>query len=256
MMAGMLTQLPLPLLPAGAAEIAPGVGLVTGEDGGGLVSVHGLATFAWDAGDEAGRRLAAVQLVRLRAVSQAQAAEAFGVDPVTVWRWDQALAAGGVAGLVPARRGPKGASKLTAELVERIAGLDAAGATLGEIATATGVSTFSVRSALGRVPPAGRPAAAGAAADSAGLVAGEDDQRPGAAVPVLPDPVPRDGERVLARWGLLGEGAVPVFTPGARYPLAGLLLALPALEGTGLLDAATEVYGRPGTGFTGWARRC
>ena len=66
MMAGMLTQLPLPLLPAGAAEIAPGVGLVTGDDGGGLVSVHGLATFAWDAGDEAGRRLAAVQLVRLR----------------------------------------------------------------------------------------------------------------------------------------------------------------------------------------------
>src|SRR5579859_7093042 len=56
MMAGMLTQLPLPLLPAGAAEIAPGVGLVTGDDGGGLVSVHGLATFAWDAGDEAGRQ--------------------------------------------------------------------------------------------------------------------------------------------------------------------------------------------------------
>ena len=73
---------------------------------------------------------------------------------------------------------------------------------------------------------------------------------------MLPDPVPRDGERVLARWGLLGEGAVPVFTPGARYPLAGLLLALPALEGTGLLDAAKEVYGRRGTGFTGWARCC
>jgi helix-turn-helix protein len=108
MMAGMLTQLPLPLLPAGAAEIAPGVGLVTGDGGGGLVIVHGLATFAWDAGDEAGRRLAAVQLVRLRAVSQARAAAAFGVDPVTIWRWDQALACGGVAGLVSSRRGPKG----------------------------------------------------------------------------------------------------------------------------------------------------
>ena len=127
MMAGMLTQLPFPLLPAGAAEIAPGVGLVTGEDGGGLVSVHGLATFAWDAGDEAGRRLAAVQLVRLRAVSQAQAAAAFGVDPVTVWRWDQALAAGGVAGLVPSRRGPKGASKLTPQLAARIAGAGCGG---------------------------------------------------------------------------------------------------------------------------------
>ena len=55
----------------------------------------------------------------------------------------------------------------------------------------------------------------------------------------------------LARWGLLGEGAEPVFTAGARYPLAGLLLALPALEGTGLLDAAREVYGRLKDGFYG-----
>ena len=66
MMARMLSQLPLPLLPDGAAEITPGVGVLAGDDGG-LVTVHGLATFAWDAGDEAGRRLAAVQLVRLRA---------------------------------------------------------------------------------------------------------------------------------------------------------------------------------------------
>jgi hypothetical protein len=251
MMAGMLTQLPLPLLPAGAAEIAPGVGLVTGAGGGGLVSVHGLATFAWDAGDEAGRRLAAVQLVRLRAVSQAQAAAAFGVDPVTVWRWDQALAAGGVAGLVPARRGPKGASKLTPQLAARIRDLDAAGATLSEIAAAAGVSTFSVRNALGRVAARGQGTAAGTAAGSVSLVAGDDDAGQGAVVPVLPDPVPRDGERALARWGLLGEGAEPVFTAGARYPLAGLLLALPALEGTGLLNAAREVYGRLKGGFYG-----
>jgi transposase len=251
MMAGMLTQLPLPLLPAGAAEIAPGVGLVTGAGGGGLVSVHGLATFAWDAGDEAGRRLAAVQLVRLRAVSQAQAAAAFGVDPVTVWRWDQALAAGGVAGLVPARRGPKGASKLTPQLAARIRDLDAAGATLSEIAAAAGVSTFSVRNALGRVAARGQGTAAGTAAGSVSLVAGDDDAGQGAVVPVLPDPVPRDGERALARGGLLGEGAEPVFTAGARYPLAGLLLALPALEGTGLLNAAREVYGRLKGGFYG-----
>ena len=248
-MARMLSQLPLPLLPSGAAEIAPGVGFLAGEQGG-LVTVHGLATFAWDGGDEAGRRLAAVQPVRLRAASQGQVAEAFGVDPGTIWRWDQALAAGGVAGLVPARRGPKGASKLTPELAERIAGLDAAGKTLREIAAATGVSTFTVRNALGRVPSSGQPAAAGAAEDSAGPVAGDDDAGQGA-VPVLPDPVPRDAERALARWGLLGEGAGPVFTPGARYPLAGLLLALPALEDTGLLQAARGVYGRLRDGFYG-----
>ena len=251
MMARMLSQLPLPLLPAGAAEIAPGVGLLAGEDGG-LVAVHGLATFAWDAGDEAGRRLAAVQLVRLRAASQGQVAEAFGVDPATIWRWDQALACGGVAGLVPVRRGPKGASKLTPALAARIAGLDAAGKTLRQIAAATGVSTFTVRAALGRVRPGGQvPVAAGQ--DSAPDQRDGEVAAAGEPLPVLPDPVPRDGERALARWGLLGEGAEPVFAAGARYPLAGLLLALPALEGTGLLEAARQVYGRLRDGYYGLA---
>ena len=255
MMARMLSQLPLPLLPPGAAEIAPGVGLLDGEDGG-LVVVHGLATFAWDAGDEAGRRLAAVQLVRLRAASQGQVAEAFGVDPATIWRWDQTAAAGGVAGLVPARRGPKGASKLTPALAARIMELDAAGRTLRQVAAATGVSAFTVRNALGRVRPGGQaPAAAGG---DAGQDSGPDQGAGGTAaadepLPVLPDPVPRDAERALARWGLLGEGAEPVFAPGARYPLAGLLLALPALEGTGLLEAARQVYGRLKDGFYGLA---
>jgi hypothetical protein len=131
------TQPVLPVLPEGAAEIAPGVGIVTGTDGGGLVTVHGLATFAWDGGDEAGRRLAAVQLVRLRAATQGQVAAAFGADPATVWRRDKALAGGGVAALVPSRRGPKGASKLTAQLVARIAELDAGGKTLRQIAAAS-----------------------------------------------------------------------------------------------------------------------
>src|SRR5215470_12836162 len=148
MMRRMLAQPVLALLPDGAEEIAPGVGVLAGEDGGGLVTVHGLATFGWDGGDEAGRRLAAVQLVRLRAASQVLVAKAFGVDPATIWRWDQALAGGGVAALVPARRGPKGASKLTPEVAARIAGLHAEGSMLRQIAAACGVSTFSVRSAL------------------------------------------------------------------------------------------------------------
>src|SRR5260221_7988053 len=145
MMGRMLGQLPLPLLPAGSAEIAPGVGLVTGADGGGLVIVHGLATFAG-----AGR-------------------------------------------------------------------------------------------------PAGRGGGAGAGGPDGARVAGEER------LPVLPDPVPREGERALARWGLLGEGAEPVFAAGARYPLAGLLLVLPALEDTGLLACARQVYGRLRNGYYGLA---
>ena len=270
MMTAMLTQLPLPWLPGGAAEIAPGVGLVTGP-GGGVVWVHGMAAFAWDAGDEAGRRLAAVLLCspRLKAATQEQVASAFGVIPVTVWRWARALERAGVAGLVPEGKGPRRASKLTPPVLARIAGLDGQGMSRARIAAACGVSESSVRNAL---RPAGSGAGAGsagvqgsadgqgeenAARPAGGVPAGEDPARQAAAepavgrLPVLPGPVPRDGERALARWGLLGEGAGPVFAPGARYPLAGLLLALPALEGTGLLDCARATYGRLRNGFYG-----
>jgi hypothetical protein len=266
MMARMLTQVPLPLLPRDAAEIAPGVGVVAGPDGGGVVWVHGLATFAWDAGDEAARRLAAVQLVQLKAATQVQVAQAFGVIPVSVWRWARALAAGGVAGLVPAVKGPQCASKLTPQVVARIRELDRHGAGKTAIAAAAGVSETSVRSVLRPARPAAGSRDAGGAdgvpagqdpadtdpADTDVAGAGADVAEPEPEVlPVLPDPVPRDAERALARFGLLGEGAAPVFTPGARYPLAGLLLALPPLAQAGLLACARQVYGRLRGGFYG-----
>ena len=69
-------------------------------------------------------------------------------------------------------------------------------------------------------------------------------------LPVLADPVPRAGERALARYGLLTE-AEPVFTQGARLPLAGLWLVLPALAVTGLLEVFSDTYGRLRNGFYG-----
>jgi transposase-like protein len=254
MMTAMLTQLPLPWLPEGATEIAPGVGLAAGP-GGGVVWVHGMATFAWDAGDEAGRRLAAVLLCspRLKAATQEQVASAFGVIPVTVWRWARALERAGVAGLVPEAKGPRRASKLTPQVVARIAELDGQGASQARIAAACGVSESSVRNALRLAGPGAGAAGQAGGGEDAGPAAGRGGEPAAGGLPVLPDPVARDGERMLARWGLLGEGAVPVFTPGARYPLAGLLLALPALEGAGLLGCARATYGRLKNGFYGLA---
>ena len=241
-MAGRLSQLPLPWIPDGAAEVAPGVGLESFPGGGGAVWVHGLMTFCWESGDEAGRRLAAVQLAELKAATQQQIAEASGIGIVTLWRWADAYRREGLAGLVPGKRGPKGPSKLTPELAEQIRELGAAGMSQAAIAARTGVSTFAVRTALGRIPGRGPAAGSGDGGDAAWT---QDE------LPVLPGPVPRDGERVLARYGLLGEGAAPVFTPGARYPLAGLLLALPALAQAGLLQTARDVYGRLRDGFYG-----
>jgi hypothetical protein len=45
--------------------------------------------------------------------------------------------------------------------------------------------------------------------------------------------------------------ADPVFTPAARVPLAGLLLAIPALQATGLLSCAGAVFGCLPNGFYG-----
>ncbi len=251
-MARMLTQAPLPWLPDDAVEIAPGAGIQADGGGGGVAWAHGLACFAWDGGDEAARRLAAVQLVRLGAATQRQVAAGFGTDPVTVWRWDKALREQGVAGLVPARKGPRGPSKLSPELAARIRELDGQGMTLDQIASECGVSTFTVRNALGRVPARGARSASAPERAAAGEEPAPPAPEPEAeAPPVLPDPLPRDGERALARFGLLGEGAAPVFAAGARYPLAGLLLALPALERAGLLACAKQVYGRLRNGFYG-----
>ena len=252
-MAVRLPQLPLPWIPDGAAEVARGVGLEPLPGGGGAVWVHGLMTFCWEGGDEAGRRLAAVQLAELKAATQQQIADAFGIGVVTLWRWLDGYRRGGLAGLAAGKRGPKGPSKLTPELTQLIRELAAARESQAAIAAAAGVSTFAVRTALGRVPA--RRAAPGAAADGAAdgnaAAAGGEAAWTQDELPVLPGPVPRGGERALARYGLLGEGAAPVFTPGARYPLAGLLLALPALAGTGLIQAARDVYGRLKDGFYG-----
>jgi hypothetical protein len=69
-------------------------------------------------------------------------------------------------------------------------------------------------------------------------------------LPVLPPAADRDAERAVARWGKLPH-AEPVFAPAARVPLAGLLLAIPALEATGLLSCAATVFGSLRNGFYG-----
>ena len=282
-----MTQPVLPLLPAGARSVGPSAGLAEDPQGGGVVFVFGLATFGFVAGDEAGRRLAAVQLVTTRIASAAEVAPAFGVSAATLWRWVGAFRGGGVLALVRYRPGPRGASKLNAALAARIVALAATGLTLAEIAARTGVSTATVRVALGRVTPRTartvETAAPPAADDGDGDVDGdvvesaddqgddqgddqdddrgdargdddEDDARcddaAAAELVVLAAPVPRTAERVAARFGDLVEAPV-VITEGAQLPQAGLLLALPALEATGLLTVAEQVLPPMRKGFYG-----
>ena len=244
-MAVMTTQQPLPLIPAEATEISAAAAMIEDAEGG-RVYVHGNLCFAWNAGDTAGRRFAAVSLMRTKAANQTQVAAAFGTSALTVWRWDQALSAAGVGALVPQRTGPRRASKLTPELVSSIAALRAQGLSLRAIGQRVAVSEASVRRALSENSPTGTetdyPATVcGAESDPGGQRPSTPVMACGDAVAVLADPVDRSGERVLAAFGLI-EAAAPVFTGCGRAPLAGLLLAVPALVATGLLQCAHQAY--------------
>jgi len=238
-----VSQPVLELLPAEACSVGPSAGLLEGSEGG-VVFVFGLATFSYRAGDETGRRLAAVQLAATKIAPAVEVASAFGVSVATLWRWTAAVSQGGVVGLVRERSGPKGPSKLTGPLVAQIVGLEATGLTLLEIAAAADVSTATVRVALGRVTPRREQPAQPVGLVQDGVVdtvdhdldEDRDVARVGELV-VLATPVPRTSDRVAARFGDLVEAPV-VLTEGAHLPLAGLLLALPALEMTGLLDVA------------------
>ena len=262
---GRVTQPVLPLLPAQARSIGPSAGLLEGPDGG-VVFVFGLVTFDYAATDQAGRRLAAVQLVRSKIATATEVASAFAVNQATLWRWVGSYSTHGVLGLVRDATGPKGPSKLTDAVTARIVQLQADGLTLLKIAALTGVSTATVRVALGRVasrnPQPNEPVPAGEASATAmdldldfeGDLRPTDDLQPAGDpaddLVVLAPPVARTAERVAARFGDLVEAPV-VVTEGAQLPLAGLLLALPALEMTGLLHVAGEVFGPMRKGFYG-----
>jgi transposase-like protein len=249
-------QAVLPLLPAGAVAIGPVAGLVEGPEGG-VVFVSGMATFAFDSSDEIGRRLAAVQLVTTDIASAVAVAEGFGVSVETLWRWRRRFDADGVGGLMTAKTGPKGPHKLTAQIISRVRELDEQGRSLAAIGTAVGISTSTVRVALGRVAsievptddPCGDPGDPGDP-EIADRGCDHADDQAGAALAVVPMPAPRSLERAMARTGELVEAPV-VFTEGAHLPLAGLLLILPALRATGLIEAFEATYGRLRNGFYG-----
>jgi transposase-like protein len=269
-MAIRTAQLPFMLVPAGAVQIGEIAALVE-DEAGGRVFIRGELAFAWNDGDEFGRRLAAVQLVAIKGARAVRVAEGFGINTETLRRWGHAVANEGVAALVPGRRGPKGPSVLSPAVVADIRARRRDGASLRAIATAVRVSEATVRRALPTAKPTPEhDQATPTSTDDAGSddACGDHDARgdhdddgddPGATgadqgaeddLPLLPPPADRGAERAAARWGKLPH-ADPVFTPAARVPLAGLLLAIPALQSTGLLSCGTTVFGCLPNGFYG-----
>lgn len=131
-------QLPLSLHPIGSVPISEGIALFEDETGVGSVFVWGQVTWTWDESDSGARRLCAVQLVNSDAADQREVASAFGVNETTVWRWRSEYSSGGIAALLPGTPGPKGPSKLTDEMRDRIIELRSSGLSLSGVAEEAG----------------------------------------------------------------------------------------------------------------------
>jgi transposase len=103
----------------------------------------------------------------------------------------------------------------------------------------------------GSAAPADEPVAAPAPAADPNLSGSpETAEDEPLAVSADRDPADRWLDRLFAKLGLIDDAA-PLFRDGEHVPRAGVLLALPAIAQSGVVETAREVYGSIGPAFYG-----
>lgn len=120
-------------------------------DGCVVVHVHSQPVLSYDTHDAAASRLAMVQLAESGVANQQQIARGFGVQRVTVYRQVEKYRAGGVAALIPRKRGPKGPRVTGGRRDQVILSRRRSGESNYRIAERLGTSESSVRQALRRL---------------------------------------------------------------------------------------------------------
>ncbi len=233
-------------------ELQPQFGISLGRrlrvlesDGQRAVFVGATAIHLYDAHDRGAEAAAIALLARARIATQIQLGEAFGCHRNTVARLEQRLEQAGMAGVVPAKRGPKGPHKVTPAVWEIVSGLSHL--SRAEVARAieerTGVWLHVT--SVGRLLKQVRAAAAEQAVlwqePEPAPEAGPELEPEGAGPPAAEVPVAGQG-----------PGEPPVVLPEqARGRYLGAALYYPALQALGLLDAAVSCFRLPGAACFG-----
>jgi len=272
--------------PAGVVNVNERCTLRTRE-GYRLVIVGGIVLAQYASGDRMAEAYAMVSLVEQGWADQNDVARAFGCSARTLRRYEARFAEGGLAALGRASGFPRGRTRVSPSDARQLNRLKAKGLSNRQIAEQLGLSEKAVRKRLRRSgwnevrpvearlpfedlqPPPSSPAKPPASADPnlsaflsppqetrvSALSASADPNLSAScgaeeALSLDSDPANRCEDRLLAYLGLL-EDAAPLFRSGSRVPGAGVLLALPALLSSGVLECAHEVFGSIGPAFYG-----
>jgi prepilin-type processing-associated H-X9-DG protein len=251
------------------------------EEGHTVVLVSGLPVAHFRDGDRPATANAMVMLVEHGWALQVEVARAFGRDVRTVRRDQQRYDEGGLASLGRTAGYPRGRRRSRAR-DQKVARLKGHGTSNREIGRRLGCDEKAVRKRLRRLgwkecdaqqvalpyvsldAPGADPNLSGSTAAPVEPArteapAGADPNLSGSTSAPIPaeqpftmdnDPMDRRWDRLLAYLGVLDDAA-PMFQDAPSVPRAGVLLALPALLTTGVLDAARAVWGSIGPAFYG-----
>ncbi|MFW0859538.1 MAG: putative transposase [Dehalococcoidia bacterium] len=252
-------QLFLPVNPEGAQPVNA---LVAIEVRGDQVAYFagGVPVFMHALGDRVGARLAACQLLTLKLAKKKQLAQALSINRVTLYRQQRKMMEEGVGGLVDEIRGPKGAHKLTGELLAQGQQCLNEGKSIRQVAAVVGVSKGTIYHAMKRghlcrslpagsgVPVPSEPKLGEGSQAEPALGPGERVER--AMQSAAGVGVCRHEERAMTSLGSL-EQAMPAFEAMEAVEHGGAFAAIPALMAQGLVEMGKAVYGSLRNGFYG-----
>lgn len=265
-----------PAVPVEGVEVINVQCVVRTASGHRVVLVAGIVLAQYAVGDRMAEAQAMVNLVERGWADQNDVARAFGYSARTVRRNQERLEEGGLAALGQPRGYPKGrrrGSQARARCIER---LKTEGHSNCEIARRLAISEKAVRKSLRRLSWKNEPTAQG----TLPLALNTTNPSPASAgttsAPASPasaqgcepnlsafsnteeewpqsfdaDPANRQRDRLLAYLGFLDDAA-PMFGSALAVPRAGVLLAVPALVQSGVLECAQDIYGTLGPAFYG-----
>jgi transposase len=215
-----------------------------------VVVVQGLPFQHFVAGDRMAEAYAMVTLVENGYADQNDVARAFGRSERSVRRYEERYEQGGLQALgrsggrpVGSRPRSKGAGVRARALLRwKFEGLSNR-----ETAKRLRISETAVRKRLKKLGWVEPDRQAKLFAEAPQDVPEKPSSREVASKPPreimpMPDPLDRSADRALAHFGLLDD-AEPIFAPAASVPRAGVLLAIPGLVQSGLVEIARAVYG-------------